>query len=170
MTYAETFLYFAYGSNMLTRRLRARTPSARPLGVAVLPDFELRWHKVSMDGSAKCDIVPASGRDAAVYGVMFEIPTAERTALDVAEGLGLGYKERWVDVHMEAGPVHALSFQATNTDRLALPYHWYKELVVAGAREHRLPELYLHALEATRSKDDRDDERNAANLRLARGD
>lgn len=52
-----TFLNFAYGSNMLTARLRERVSSARPVGTACLPGFSLRWHKVSVDRSGKCDVV-----------------------------------------------------------------------------------------------------------------
>ena len=32
----KSLTYFAYGSNMLSRRIAARVPSARALGVAVL--------------------------------------------------------------------------------------------------------------------------------------
>ena len=47
---ADSFITFAYGSNMLTSRLRRRCPSAMPLGVATLIGYELRWHKKSKDG------------------------------------------------------------------------------------------------------------------------
>ena len=53
---APTLLYFAYGSNMSSVRLRARVNSAQPLGVARLPGHRLRWHMHSLDGSGKCDI------------------------------------------------------------------------------------------------------------------
>jgi hypothetical protein len=38
----ETFLCFAYGSNMLTRRLSARTPSAVPLATAYVDGYRLK--------------------------------------------------------------------------------------------------------------------------------
>lgn len=57
MDEAVMFLSFACGSNMLTARLRERVSSARPVGTACLPGFSLRWHKVSVDGSGKCDVV-----------------------------------------------------------------------------------------------------------------
>lgn len=47
--------YFAYGSNMLAARL-----TARRLGIATLPAWQLRFHKVGSDGSGKGDIVPAA--------------------------------------------------------------------------------------------------------------
>lgn len=166
MSNSSTFLYFAYGSNMLSRRLRARTPSARVVSTAVLPCHELRWHKISRDGSAKCDAVQVSSPDCAVHGVVYEIDGAEKPSLDVAEGIGMGYKEKMVKVLTTAGELEAWTYQATNTDRLALPYTWYKALVVAGALEHGLPDAYVKALEAIATKPDRDEDRAAQNLQL----
>jgi hypothetical protein len=42
----ETFLCFAYGSNMLTRRLAARTPSAVAVGTAYVEGYRLTFDKV----------------------------------------------------------------------------------------------------------------------------
>ena len=47
---------FAYGSNMLTARLRERVSSAAAVGIGRLPGHVLKWHKRSRDGSGKCDI------------------------------------------------------------------------------------------------------------------
>jgi gamma-glutamylcyclotransferase len=66
MDEAVTFLNFAYGSNMLSARLRERVPSARPAGTACLPGFSLRWHKVSVDGSGKCNVVEVATPGACV--------------------------------------------------------------------------------------------------------
>jgi cation transport regulator ChaC len=159
----DTFLYFAYGSNMLSRRMLARTPSARRVGLAALPDFELRWHKVSKDGSGKCDIVATPGRS--VQGVLYEIAAAERPALDVAEGLGAGYREVQLEVRTVDGVRQALSYQATNIDSFTKPYSWYKALVVAGAKEQGLDAAYVETLEAAPSWDDRNSQRAAENLR-----
>lgn len=110
VTASATALYFAYGSNLLSSRLLARTPSARFVAVARLPGFELRWHKAASDGSGKCDIVPAAGRPSAdlggegaqasqgVLGVLWRIAWAEKPALDAAETLGIGYDEATVQV------------------------------------------------------------------------
>ena len=58
-----TMLYFAYGSNMLTERLKARVSSATPIGKANLSDHGLRFHKKSKDGSGKCDIIKSPDDD-----------------------------------------------------------------------------------------------------------
>ncbi len=44
---------FAYGSNLCQRRMVARVPSARVVGVGRLSGHILRFHKRSTDGSAK---------------------------------------------------------------------------------------------------------------------
>jgi hypothetical protein len=51
----EPDVYFAYGSNMSTARLRQRMPSCKPLGTAVLSEHKLRFHKRSTDQSGKCN-------------------------------------------------------------------------------------------------------------------
>ena len=53
----DTFLYFAYGSNMLTRRLTApaRAPLALATGTVFAEGRRLTFDKVSTDGSGKYD-------------------------------------------------------------------------------------------------------------------
>ena len=69
----DTFLYFAYGSNMSERRLRVekRAPSAKVIGTGVLNNHCLTFHKRSEDRSGKCTI-ECSESDK-VYGVLFKI-------------------------------------------------------------------------------------------------
>lgn len=160
---------FAYGSNMLSRRLQERVPSARALGVATLSGHQLRWHKLSKkDGSGKCDVVAATP-EAEVYGVLFAIALAEKPKLDAAEGLGAGYAERHVVVVHRGRPVTATMYYATNINAALKPYSWYRELVVAGAREHGLPEAYVAALEGVPVIQDADGKRHAENMALVTG-
>jgi gamma-glutamylcyclotransferase len=152
-----TIPYFAFGSNLLTRRLQARVPSANSVGRAVLQDFRLAWHKVGADGSGKCDIVTEPG--GRVWGVVFDIDPSEKPRLDAAEGLGAGYDERSVTVYLNGSGVEAATYQATNINRDLQPWHWYKDLVLAGALEHGLPRSYIQAIRETRALRDPDDTR-----------
>jgi hypothetical protein len=76
----EPVVHFAYGANMSAARLRKRMPSCKPLGIATLPGYELRFHKRSMDKSGKCNAF-ASGNNNRVIGVLFSFDPAERAKL-----------------------------------------------------------------------------------------
>ena len=68
----EPVVYFAYGSNMSTARLRKRMPSCKPIGIATLPGHALRFHKRSTDKSGKCNAF-ASGNNNRVIGVAVQL-------------------------------------------------------------------------------------------------
>ena len=166
------FLYFAYGSNMLTRRLRAtnRTPSARVEGTGFLKGYRLTFDKVSNDKSGrrsgKCDAEATGNQSDYVYGVLFSIDRIEERALDGAEGLGRGYRKDTINVMTTDGKRTALAYIATEKDTSLRPYDWYKELVIAGAIEHRLPLSYVEGLRAVESQLDPDIARRDKNRRL----
>lgn len=166
MTEATTFLNFAYGSNMLAARLQERVPSARAVGPACLTGYSLRWHKISLDGSGKCDVQADDAPGACVWGVIFEIALGEKIKLDRAEGLGNGYDERTVQVERSSGGVKVQLYYATAIDRAYVPYDWYKALVMAGARENELPAGYVAALDSVPSKPDPDTNRARKNTDL----
>lgn len=155
-------LYFAYGSNMLSARLRTRAPSATALGTATLALHELRFHKHARDGSAKCDAVPTGRTADAVHGVLYRIAVEDWIPLDRAEGRGAGY-ERHV-VTLDRGPSVRIEAYLAQPGYIALgllPYGWYRDLVVAGAREHGLPADYVERLARQESVPDPDVEREA---------
>ena len=150
-------LYFAYGSNMSTRRLGHRISSARKLGVAILAGHQLKFHKRSLkDDSAKCDIEQTGRADDRVYGVLFDIHEADREVLDGYEGLGQGYEIKTVDVRMGDETCQAFAYYATLIEDDLRPYHWYKQHVLVGARENDLPADYLAMIETVESMDDPD--------------
>jgi hypothetical protein len=169
MMNAGTFLYFAYGSNMLGARLQApeRCPSAHALGVAESRGHELRWHKRSRkDGSGKCDIVASTDPNASTFGVLYEIADSEKSALDREEGLNHGYDAIEVSVLFGGALRNARSYQATATDAALRPHAWYRALVVAGAKEHGLPPDYIARLEAVPADQDPDKDRHNQNMAL----
>jgi gamma-glutamylcyclotransferase len=145
----DRFLYFGYGSNMLTRRLAdpRRAPSARALGVGYVEKHKLTFDKISRgtrQNSGKCDM-EATGLDAdRVYGVLFSIAVEDEASLDREEGLDRGYrKDRQVRVITADGEKTAVAYIATEKDPTLLPYPWYRDFVVEGALEHGLPKITL---------------------------
>jgi gamma-glutamylcyclotransferase len=160
--------YFAYGSNMHVNRLRERIGELRVHGPAILPGFRLAWHKKGADGSGKCDIVHAAEPGHAVHGVIYEIHVNQKPMLDRFEGLGHGYDEREVDLHLDSGPLRAYAYvaHAAHIDPHVLPYHWYKAFVVEGARQHGLPGHYVEQIASVPAIADPDPARHAANQRI----
>ena len=156
MSTTEMILYFAYGSNMLSARLRERVPSATAIVIGKIPGRRLCWHKRSRDGSGKCDAEASENVNDCVWGVIFRLSGHEKPALDTAEGLGSGYAERAVDVVTSRGVMAAVMYVATIKDAALKPYDWYKALVLTGARQHALPAGYVLILEGVNSKADSD--------------
>lgn len=152
----DPFLYFGYGSNMLSMRLQRRTPSAVLHGRGHVAGRRLTFHKKSDDRSGKGDAEVTGNAADRVEGVLFWIARVEKQALDDAEGLGRGYDEAVVDVATADGTVKALAYVASAgaTDPARRPYHWYKHLVLAGAIEHGLPAATIAAIRAVPSQDD----------------
>jgi cation transport regulator ChaC len=163
-TMANTFLYFAYGSNMFTRRLIApnRTPSAVAAGTGFVAGRRFTFDKVSKDGSGKCDIEPGNPADR-VYGVLFRIVQGEVEALDRAEGLGAGYRKETVQVVTADRTITAIAYVATEKEPACKPYSWYKAFVVAGAAEHGLPSAYIEHLRTIPAKLDPNADRRSEN-------
>ena len=167
----STKVYFAYGSNMLCRRLRApeRAPSASVVGIGFVISHRLTFDKMSSDGSGKCDMEATGNRKDRTYGVLFEIDSAEKPALDRAEGRGKGYCEGSVQVVTASATREAITYLATSKEPALRPYHWYKALVIAGAVEHHLPESYVDWLRTFDSKADPKAERRRENESLLFG-
>lgn len=161
----EKILYFAYGSNMLSRRLRARdrAPSAAAAGTGFVACRRLVFDKVSTDGSGKCDAELTLSPTDRVYGVLYEIDRAEKRNLDRAEGLGAGYREEPVTVVIGSTTRETTTYIAVAKEPALRPYHWYKALVVAGAIEHGLPEAYVEWLRTCESQADPNARRRSEN-------
>jgi hypothetical protein len=119
------------------------------------------WHKKSADNSGKCDILATGFAIDIVWGVLFEVALSEKPALDRAEGLGSGYEQKAVKILSCSGPMDAIAYYATSIDSSRAPYTWYKSLVVAGAREHKLPSAYVMELESVLSIADANERRCA---------
>ena len=159
---AMTFRYFAYGSNMLTERLKARCPGAMAVGRAFADGAVIEFSKRSEDKSGKATLRNKTG--GRTDGVLFEIPTAELCSLDRCEGRGKGYDRcDKFPVRLVDGDeiVPAVAYLATHTDSSLKPYDWYLALVIAGAREHALGDDHLAALRCVAYVRDLDNSRRA---------
>lgn len=160
--------YFAYGSNLCTKRLKAHVPSALFDTKGVLHGFTLKFHKRSQDGSAKCNALYTGNNTDEVRGVVFDIEEAEKPDLDEIEGLGRGYCQRTIRVHTDEGTVEIFAYVADENaiDDSLEPYTWYKDFVLSGAREHSLPETYIRRIESVHATQDENKAREKENRSL----
>jgi gamma-glutamylcyclotransferase len=149
-----TFLYFAYGSNMLTEWLRDRCQSAKPIGIAIAADHKLTFGKRSIDKSGKATLVRAEGIH--TPGVVFQIAEDERHLLDTAEGFKhdkpddparYGRDDNFrIQLVGNDGITTASTYLANKPEDGLKPYDWYLALLIAGAVQHGLDPDHIKML------------------------
>jgi gamma-glutamylcyclotransferase len=135
--------YFAYGSNLLPQRLQRRTPSARVVASALLPGHRLHFHKRGEDGSGKCNAYRTDDPQDQVFGIVYTLSQAERAELDRVEGPG--YIAMPVEVLSAGQAISAFAYiaRAETVVPDLLPFDWYRDLVLAGARRHEFDDHYI---------------------------
>lgn len=141
--------YFAYGSNLHPVRLEDRIGSCNIIAVARLAGAELRFHKIGLDRSGKCDIVFQQNLSKDIWGVVYQISEKQKCRLDQYESLGQGYQILHTNVLTQQNQtINVFTYQAMPefVDPSLRPFDWYHELVLLGAQFHRFPERYLDEL------------------------
>jgi len=135
-----------------------------------LPGLALAFHKRSDDRSGKCLLYAAQADSNKAYGVLYEFNPVDKAALDKAEGNGKGYFERQMRVPLNGTDYSAYLYMASSThiDASLAPYHWYKNLVLAGAQFHGLPPEYIATIQSIASVEDLNTQRREKNEALLR--
>ena len=93
-----------------------------------------------------------------MYCAIFEISAEDKLTLDVIEGIGFGYAEIMLSIP-EVGDCVSYVAEEPHIDDSLLPYDWYHELVLIGARTHRFPGDYLKQIESKQALRDPDPNR-----------
>ena len=131
-------LYFAYGSNLNTDRLTTCI-EATALHTATIADYALSFNKLSVDSSAKANIMQSHGDN--VLGVIYRISRSQLPALNKAEGKGYGYSIK--RMHTVAGE-RVFLYVADEDAYTNVPvYTDYMNLVIAGMQEHNFSTEYI---------------------------
>lgn len=158
--------YLAYGSNLHPLRLQQRVPSARHIGPVALPGFRLVFHKIGMDHSGKCDLLDTGYPADNAWGVLYQMDASDQSALTSAEGAG--YRFEAFPVVYDGKPIEAMTFLAKpeQQDPAILPFDWYRDLVLAGARWNSLPENYMAQIAQVPTIPDADKVRARMNTEL----
>ena len=161
------FLYFAYGSNLLTGRLADRCPSARYHATACIDDLAIEFSKESReDGSGKATLVPSHGHR--LYGVVYEVALSELETLNRVES-GYDLKHDFKVFRPDTDtPLTVKTYIAPGWNRKPglKPFDWYLALIVAGAIEHGFPQAEIRAYQNMEFRTDNKGENKSETLRL----
>ncbi len=163
----QDILYFAYGSNMSSMRLKKRVESAEVISTGILEKYKLKFHKISEDGSGKCDAYFTNVLNDKINGVIYSIHEKDLDKLDIFEARGHGYEKKPVVIkRFNGNEVKAFTYCATDIDEGLKPYTWYKYHVLHGAVENDLPHDYITFIDSFKSEDDEKMERVAIELSI----
>ncbi|MDH3637249.1 MAG: gamma-glutamylcyclotransferase [Gammaproteobacteria bacterium] len=157
-------LYFAYGSNLLSRRLTARIGACAVVGTAQAGGYRLVFHKRGTDGSAKADASRTRGENDTVLGVLYRLTRVQKQRLDEFEGPG--YRTEEIIIRCSGERRQALTYVAAEEqiDAALVPFKWYRDLVMAGAYQWGFPTAYIEFLETHTTWHDPDRERHRRNM------
>jgi len=128
----NTFLYFAYASNLNQQQMRERCPDGKPKFVAVLPNYKLvftgwsrAWH------GAMANLKPYRGEK--VRGALYEVSEAGMRRL---EQYDVGYSRLSVTVFDEDNQPHpAVTLIKTGQMEESLPSKEYAAVIKQGQRD-----------------------------------
>jgi len=136
-------LYFAYGSNLSSARLRTRVGPVTIHAPAHLPTHEHRFSKPGLDGTGKGNISPHPHRS--VHGVLYELSPPQLDHLTTFEG---GYRRVSLSVFTITSPtpIPALTFIALSPGNAPAPSPTYLDHYREGFLEHALPTDYARAV------------------------
>jgi len=163
---------FSYGSNMLTARIKNRIESYSKIGIGFIKEHSLKFHKRSKDSSGKANAYYTGKKEDLVWGVIGKINKQDKESLDRIEGLGKGYNQKIVKVHLIDGSVINANVYCADEnfiDSNLKPFNWYKEFVLKGVIENKLPENYISGINKMESIIDTNKERKEKNLKIIKG-
>ena len=107
-----------------------------------------------------------------VWGVLFTIDDKEKPLLDKAEGLGKGYNEDKLTFFDDAGNTYTAQVyiaDSNSIDNTLLPYDLYKEFIISGAIQNKLPAEYILQLQSITCIRDHDEEKRTKNYSILSG-
>ena len=138
--------YLAYGSNLNIRQMRYRCPTAKPIGITAIPDYELLY-KGSGTG-AYLTIEPK--KDGLVPIAVWEVTEADEKRLDAYEGCPIFYykKELRLPVKLRNGKtkkVDAFIYVMHEERRHGIPSLTYIRTCEEGYRNFGFDSKFLDA-------------------------
>ncbi|MDE6088892.1 MAG: gamma-glutamylcyclotransferase [Oscillospiraceae bacterium] len=128
-------LYIAYGSNLNLEQMKYRCPNSKPIGTAMLQDYELEFRGVAT-------IVPKKG--VAVPVLLWQISPQDERNLDRYEGFPNLYRKETYEIELDRHKVSGMAY-VMNGGQIAAPNIHYYCTIAQGYRENHLNLEYLNA-------------------------
>ncbi|MEA4873404.1 MAG: gamma-glutamylcyclotransferase family protein [Synergistaceae bacterium] len=137
---------FAYGSNMLSSRMKSdhpvdavRCPNAEFIGIARLDDYRF----IISDRNQKASVIKAPGEY--VLGVLWRISKEEESTLDKREGAAKtppAYHKKYMEVKCNGETINALVYvdRSDKINNAKKPTEEYIGYIIDGANEHGINE------------------------------
>jgi|GEM_PF-333382 len=123
-------LYIAYGSNINLPQMARRCPTAKPVGTAVIRNYEMLFRGGRRGGVATVE--PKEG--ASVPVLVWAIRPKDEAALDHYEGYPNLYGKRMMDVELNGKAVSAMVYVMTPGHELSVPSSCYYDVIAEGYR------------------------------------
>ncbi|KAG4071272.1 hypothetical protein HA402_003976 [Bradysia odoriphaga] len=153
----ETFMYFAYGSNLLSKRILSDNPTAVRKTIGVLENYRLDFNIQSRNWNGAVSTIYEDD-DYHVYGAIWEIDISNMDELDRQEGVEKNlYKPLTKSIITPTGEeINCRVYQQINypdefyeledlpIDRQ--PSRSYLNCILKGAYESQLPIEYIYDL------------------------
>ena len=141
--------YIAYGSNLNIRQMRFRCPGAKPIGITVIPDYELLY-KGSKTG-AYLTIEPK--KNGIVPIAVWEVTAADEKRLDAYEGCPNFYYKTEMELPVKilkngkTKTVKAFVYIMHEERKLGIPSRAYLQTCLVGYRHFGFkPALLMKAI------------------------
>lgn len=154
---SKTFTYFAYGSNLLAKRLRLNNPSAIRNGIGKLEDYEIDFASFSTRWKGAIATITAK-KGKCVWGAIWELDVEHLQTLDEQEGVPNGiYFALELDVVTLDGNVKKCRLYKLSQEfecieniielpEVRRPSPAYLKIIILGAKESNLLEAYIDFL------------------------
>jgi len=148
--------YLAYGSNLHPIRLVERIQSAKNIGIIEIFGYQLKFNKIGIDQSGKCNIEKTNNKDNSVNFALYKIEDKEKNELDEFESCGHGYEVQYFDLMVNGQLVTAFTYVAMDKyiKNGLLPFSWYKSLTLLGMKYHSFNEKYINEIDGVNTIED----------------
>ena len=124
-------LYIAYGSNLNIKQMANRCPTAKVVGTSTLKDWRLLFR--GAHAGAVATVEPFKGGSVPV--LVWELTSADETALDRYEGWPFLYRKETVKVKLGGKTVKAMVYVMNEGRPLGQPSCYYYTTILEGYKD-----------------------------------